>query len=215
MAQATILPDPTQGELVRLTETTAGVTAVVRASASSTRCPVCGARSERVHSRYVRQVADLPWLEVAVHLQLQVRRFFCDQPTCPRRIFTERLPGIVAPYARRTLRLARLMELVGFLLGGNAGSRLLRHLANGRRSSSRDTVLRAVRRAPLPPAAALQVLSVDDFAFRRGATYGTILLDLERRRVVDLLPERSDVAFARWLRGGSQVRQISRDRGGD
>jgi transposase len=216
---ATILPDPTQVELVRLTETTAGITAIVRAHAASTLCPVCGTRSERVHSRYVRQVADLPWLEVAVCLQLQVRRFFCDQPTCPRVIFTERLPGIVAAYARRTVRLARLIELVGFLLGGNAGSRLLRHLANGRLSGSRDTVLRAVRRAPLPAPwqspGTLQALSVDDFAFRRGATYGTILLDLERHRVVDLLPERSDVAFARWLRGRSEIRQISRDRGGD
>ncbi|MGE5334730.1 MAG: ISL3 family transposase [Nitrososphaerota archaeon] len=217
-SQATILPDPTQVELVRLTETTTGITVVLRACVGSRPCPVCGTRSERMHSRYVRQVADLPWLEIAVCLQLQVRRFFCDQPECPRTIFTERLPGVVAPYARRTVRLARLIELVGFLLGGNAGSRLLRHLANGGLPGSRDTVLRAVRRAPLPAPEALQalrVLSVDDFAFRRGATYGTILVDLERHRVVDLLSERSDVAFARWLRGRAEVRQISRDRGGD
>lgn len=168
-----------------------------------------------MHSRYTRQVADLPWSGVAVRLQLHVRRFFCDQPTCPRAIFTERLPGVVAPSARRTVRLSQLVELVGFLLGGSAGSRLLHHLAPGQPMGSRDSVLRAVRRATLPLPQALHVLSVDDFAFRRGITYGTMLVDLERRRVVDLLAERSDVAFARWLRRHPEVQVVSRDRGGD
>jgi transposase len=168
-----------------------------------------------VHSRYTRQVADLPWCGVAVRLQLQVRRFFCDQPTCPRAIFTERLPGVVAPYARRTVRLSQLVELVGLLLGGSAGSRLLRHLAHGALLGSRDTVLRTIRRATFALPEALHALSVDDFAFRRGVTYGTMLVDLEQRRVVDLLPERSDVAFARWVRQHPEVRVVSRDRGGD
>jgi transposase len=160
-------------------------------------------------------VADLPWCGVAVRLHLQVRRFFCDQPTCPRAIFTERLPGVVASSARRTVRLTQLVELVGFLLGGSAGSRFLHHLAPGQPMGSRDTVLRTIRRAALPPPQALHALSVDDFAFRRGVTYGTLLVDLERRRVVDLLPERSDVAFARWLRQHPEVQVVSRDRGGD
>jgi transposase len=215
MASPTLLPDPRQVELVRLVPSATCITIVVRAHAPSSRCPVCGASSARVHSRYLRQVADLPWLEIAVGLQLQVRRFFCDQPTCPRVIFTERLPGVVAPYARRTLRLNRLVELVGFLLGGSVGSRLLRHLASGLWGTSRDTVLRAVRRACLPPIEPVEVLSVDDFAFRRRVNYGTLLLDLERHRVVDLLPDRSEVTFARWLRAHRTVRVISRDRGGD
>ena len=100
MAQATLVPDPQQVELVTLSGTRTGITAVVRARAGSTLCPVCGARSERVHSRYTRRVADLPWCGVAVRLHLHVRRFFCDQPTCPRAIFTERLPGVGAPSAR-------------------------------------------------------------------------------------------------------------------
>jgi transposase len=213
---ATMLPDPAQVELAQLTGTPTGIIAVVRARASSTPCPVSGARSQRVHSRYVRQVADLPWLEVVVRLQLQMRRFFCDQPECPRAIFTERLPGVVDPYARRTLRLSCLIELVGLLLGGNAGSRLLSHLATGRLG---EAVTRycgpfAGPRSSFPEAS--HVLSVDDFALRRGSTYGTLLLDLERHCVVDLLlPERSDVAFALWLRRHPEVRLISRDRGGD
>ncbi|HEV2461156.1 MAG TPA: ISL3 family transposase, partial [Ktedonobacterales bacterium] len=159
--------------------------------------------------------ADLPWCGVVVHLLLQVRRFFCDQPTCPRAIFTERLPGVVAPYARRTVRLTQLVELVGFLLGGSAGSRLLCHLVHGESLGSRDTVLRTIRRATFAVPQALHTLSVDDFALRRGVTSGTMLVDLARRRVVDLLPERSDVAFALWLRRHPEVQVVSRDRGGD
>ncbi len=215
MAQATMLPDPEQVELVAVSGTTSGITAVVRARASSTACPVCGTQSERVHSPYTRQVADLPWGGVAVRLQLHVRRFFCDQSTCPRAIFTERLPGVVAPYARRTGRLSQLVELVGFLLGGSAGSRLLQHLAPGALLGSRDSVLRTIRRATFLLPQALHALSVDDFAFRRGVTYGTMLVDLERRRVVDLLPERSEVAFALWVRQHPEVQVVSRDRGGD
>jgi len=215
MAGLTLIPDPTQVELVRLAAPASEIRAVVRAHTTSSRCPVCGLPSARVHSRYVRQVADLPWLELPVHLELQVRRFFCDQAACPRAIFTERLPGVVMPYARRTLRLSQLVELVGFLLGGNGGSRLLRHMARGQLGTSRDSVLRAVRRASLPPSGVPQTLSVDDFAFRRRVSYGTMLLDLERRRVVDLLPDRSEVTFARWLRAHPGVGAISRDRAGD
>jgi transposase len=109
----------------------------------------------------------------------------------------------------------QLVELVGFLLGGSAGSRLLHQFAPGGLGDSRDTVLRTIRRATFPPPPPLEALSVDDFALRRGVTYATILLDLERRRVVDLLPERSDVAFARWVHQHPEVRLISRDRGGD
>lgn len=215
MAGTTLIPDPTQVELVRLSATAHEITAVVRAHAPSSRCPVCGAPSTHVHSRYVRQVADLPWLEVAVRLHLQVRRFFCDQSACSRTIFTERLPGIVAPYARRTQRLARLVDLVGFLLGGSGGCRLLRQLTSEKEAPSRDTILRMLRRSVLAPPRAVQILSVDDFAFRRGATYGTLLVDLVQHRVVDVLPERSDVAFALWLRAHPGVQLISRDRGGD
>jgi len=147
---------------------------------------------------------------VSFHLDLHVRRFFCDCSACPRQIFTERLPGVVAPHARRTERLAAWVCAVGFALGGKAGARLLAVLGV---VASADTLLRNVRRTQIPTAAPCHVVSVDDWGLRRGQTYGAILVDLERHQVVDLLPDREAATFAAWLQGQPQIRVISRDRG--
>jgi transposase len=206
----TILPDPAQLHLRQLRATDQGITALVSTTASAVPCPICRHLAARVHSRYTRSVADVPWHAVSFRLELHVRRFFCDRPDCPRRIFTERLPGVVAPYARRTQRLAAWVREVGFALGGKAGARLLSALGV---LAGADTLLRAVRRAPLPAAPACSVVSVDDWCLRRGQTSGAILVDLERRRVVDLLPDREADTFAAWLQTQPQIRVISRDRG--
>lgn len=180
-------------------------------TAASASCPLCGELSTRVHSRYVRTLADLPWHGVAVAVQLTVRRFFCEAAVCSRRIFAERLPGIATPCARRTARLAEALELIGFALGGEAGARVLRRLAM---TGSPDTLLRTIRRASVAAHEDPRVLGIDDFAFRRGHRYGSILVDLERHGVVDLLPDRKPETVIAWLEEHRHPEIISRDRGG-
>ena len=117
MANPTLLPDPTCLHLTCLEASTSVITALVETTSSETLCPVCHSRSEKVHSHYVRLLADLPWMGCAVRLELHVRRFFCTNQECARQIFTERLPTVVAPYARRTTRLTDIFTLIGFADG--------------------------------------------------------------------------------------------------
>jgi transposase len=208
---ATLIPDPCRLHLEVLRSDDQHITMLVCTTDRTARCPLCSVPSSRIHSRYVRTLADLPWNGIPVRLRLTVRRFRCRTDTCDRRIFTERLPGIVAPYARRTARCAEALELIGFIVGGEAGARLLVRL--GMRGSP-DTVLRAVRAATIAGGQTPRVLGIDDFAFRRGHRYGTILVDLERHRVVDLLPDRKPETVVAWLEEHGSPEIISRDRGG-
>jgi transposase len=172
-------------------------------------CPECGRPSRRVHSRYRRTLADLPWHGLRVRLALSVRKFFCDTAACPRRIFTERLPATAAPYARRTTRAAGALDVIGLALGGVGGARLAAALGLG---TSPSSVLRYVRRVPLPTAGAPRAVGIDDWAWRKGMVYGTIVVDLERGRVLDLLPDREAATVAAWLRVHPEIVVISRDR---
>jgi transposase len=211
MAKPTLIPDPTCLHLKLLDASDTTITAVVTTTSPEADCPLCHCCSQRVHSRYVRLVADLPWMGCAVRLELHVRRFFCSNPECARQIFTERLPTVVAPYARRTTRLTDVFTLIGFALGGEAGKRLAAGMGL---STNPDTLLRLIRAQEEHQAATPRVLGVDDFSFCKRKTYGTILIDLERRVPVDVLPDREAATLEKWLKAHAGVEIISRDRGG-
>src|SRR5215212_10326632 len=174
-------------------------------------CPLCGHASSRVHSRYARTVSDLPWHGISVELEILARRFFCEEPSCERKIFCERLPE-VAVRARKTVRLEEALLAIALELGGRAGVRLAEELGI---VAARDTLLRRIKGAPLPEVGKVRVLGVDDFAFKKGSTYGTIIVNLERHEVVDLLSERSQESLVAWFRShpaAQQVEVATRDR---
>jgi transposase len=186
-----------------------GLTLDVAVTAPQATCPDCTQPSARVHSRYRRTLTDLPWATMPVTLHLCVRRFWCETPSCGRQTFTERAPQVASCYARVTARLTVLQTSTGLALGGAAGTR---HLARQGVAGSRNTLLRRIRGLSTPVASRPCVIGIDDWAKRKGHTYGTIVVDLDRRCPVALLEDRTAETVAAWLQVHPEVTVVARDR---
>lgn len=184
----------------------------IRPLSMTSACPGCGTRSARIHSRYQRRLADLPLAGKPVRLVVRVRRFHCDAVLCGRRIFTERFDkNVLAPWARRTVRLDDIVHHLGLVLGGRPAASFAQRLML---PVSNDTLLRVVRRRGSPRFVPPTVIGIDDWAWRRNQRYGTIICDLERRKTIALLPDREPATTQAWLTDQPQIDTVARDRGG-
>jgi Transposase/zinc-finger of transposase IS204/IS1001/IS1096/IS1165 len=181
----------------------------LRARRRSAACPGCRHCSTAVHSAYRRTVADMPIAGAQVLIHLYVRRFFCRYAACPRRIFAERFPTLAPVRGRHSLGVRSALRQMGLAVGGRAGARLAHVLGI---AGSYRTIVRLVHCTPFPSIAVPRVIGLDEWAWRRGRRFGTIVCDLERHQVLDLLPERSAPSVAQWLQAHPSVEVVCRDR---
>jgi transposase len=184
---------------------------VARASTRAATCPRCGKLSRRPHSSYTRTLRHTPWGQTPVLVEVTVRRWFCDTPGCPSKIFCERIADLAPPYARRTRSFTEELAQLGWEASGEGASRIARTMGL---PASGDTVLRILRATPDPEPSPATVIGIDDWALRKGTRYGTMVVDQERHVILDLLPDREEETVIAWLRAHPEVRVITRDRDG-
>ena len=175
-------------------------------------CPLCGSAARRVHSCYTRRVADLPCGGQSLRLLIGVRKYFCEESSCPRKIFAERLAPLVDPFARVTKRLCQIVQIIGLATGGRLGVRVTDRLGI---QTSRQTILRRIMDLPTEPAGQVPQIGIDDFSFRRGHPFGTIIVNLQTHKMLEVLPERTAETATAWLASHPEIELVSRDRGGD
>ncbi len=208
--KAVAFPEGLEVIRMEMMETVLTITAV--STQKNPCCPLCGTPASRVHSRYTRRIADLPCSGQPLRIQLQVRKCFCAVSTCARKIFAERLTPFVDAFARVTQRLFQIVQVVGLATGGRLGVRVTDRLGI---ETSRHTILRRIMALPTEPVGEVTQIGIDDFSFRRGRKFGTIIVDLQTHKMLDVLPDRTTDTSATWMAAHPELDIVSRDRGGD
>lgn len=198
------------GLLVQNIELSDGIFHVYATSSSEEGiCPYCGYKSKKVHSRYVRTLRDLSILGHRVVIDLEVRKFFCHNPQCDKNTFAEQPGTEVFRYRRRTCRCELAVARHSICGSSNSASRLMSQLGVPVSSS---TVLRDLHRMRPPTYDDVREIGVDDWAWRKGMSYGSIVIDLKRGWPIDLLGDREADSFRKWMQSHEQVSLVSRDR---
>jgi transposase len=204
------LPEGLVVDQLRITEQ--GFLIEATATLPTARCLLCGEASSSIHCHYRRALRDVPCAGRRVQLLLTVRKFTCRNPLCPRKVFAERLPDFVVPYGRTTIRFCEQITSIGLFTCGKGGARLAVRLGI---QTSRQTILRRIMELPDPAHGTIFHVGIDEFAFRRSYQFGTLLVNLESHRVVDLLPDKRVETAAAWMWQHPDIQIVSRDRGGE
>src|SRR5436305_4567989 len=204
------LPEGMKIEQIQITENDLVIEIVATSPTSC--CPLCSEISSSIHCHYQRTLRDAPSAGRRVQLLLIVRKFTCRNPYCERKVFAERFPTFVEPWDRTTLRFCQQITSIGLATCYKGGKKLAARLGI---QTSRNTILRRIMELPDPSLRSVVFLGIDDFAFRRGYRFGTILVNLESHRVVDLLADRQAETAAQWMRQQPDLMVVSRDRGGE
>lgn len=209
MERSPFLPLPDGMVIGQVEITPTQLTVEVISTQPYAHCPVCGNPSEAVHCQYRRTVRDVPCGGRSVVLRLRVRKFVCRTVTCQRKVFAERLPDLVQPWARISNRLLEELKAIGLSASAEVSERLAPQLGMKVKASTLLCYLRSI--APLSEAP-VRVLGIDDFAIRRGDSYGTMLVNLETGKPIDLLADRTAEAVLPWLKRHQEIEVVSRDR---
>ncbi|HCI78619.1 MAG TPA: ISL3 family transposase [Ktedonobacter sp.] len=211
MPTTPLIPLPAGLDITSISASSEELHIRITSTSPSSPCPVCSTPSSAVHSYYRRKPLDLSCTGQPIRLLLSVRKFFCHVATCPRKIFTERLPELIQPSSRLTMRLRTLIQAMCAALNGQGGAQLGEQLGV---HLSRMTFLRSLHLLPTPAVESVRVVGLDDFAWKRGTRYGTVILNLETHALIDVLPDREAESVKRWLEAHPEVELVSRDRAG-